>query len=59
MLFHSDKRPRNALTAIFAEPEHADILLGIFNNLAIQHIPALLRVSPLAHLNSVYKPDAK
>lgn len=29
-----------------------------FNNLAIQHIPALLRVSPLAHLNPVYKPDA-
>ncbi|KIR80949.1 hypothetical protein I306_01989 [Cryptococcus gattii EJB2] len=53
MLFHSDKRPRNALAAIFAEPEHADILLGIFNNLAIQHIPALLRVSH-KYVNAVF-----
>nr|KIR46254.1 hypothetical protein I312_04300 [Cryptococcus bacillisporus CA1280] len=43
MLSHSDKRPRNALTTILTERGHADILLGIFNNLAIQHIPALLR----------------
>lgn len=53
MLFHSDKRPRSALTAIFTESGHADILLGIFNNLAIQHIPALLRVSALSPLSPV------
>lgn len=52
MLSHSDKRPRNALTAIFTERGHADILLGIFNNLAIQHIPALLRVLLLTSTQS-------
>lgn len=57
MLFHSDKRPRNALTSIFTESGHADILLGIFNNLAIKHIPALLRVSALSPPNPVYTTD--
>ncbi|OXG29756.1 hypothetical protein C367_02212 [Cryptococcus neoformans Ze90-1] len=52
MLFQSDKRPRNALTSIFTESGHADILLGIFNNLAIKHIPALLRVNK--YVNSVF-----